>query len=80
MPELQRALATLAFTAKTSCSPYKELFEEGQWQELMDIFHRDLYKLHGLPAEALLTAHLQVGGWNKGKDPVIGGREGGLSI
>ena len=34
MQEMQRAVATLAFTSKTPCLLYQELFQDAQWQQL----------------------------------------------
>jgi len=61
MQELQRAVATLAFTCRTTCPPYSALFEEGAWAALSDLFHRELYRLHALTPESLLVVHLQAG-------------------
>jgi macrophage erythroblast attacher len=61
LPELQRAVATLAFTAKTTCTTYAALFSEQQWQDLVALFYQDLYRLHGLPSDSGLSAHLQAG-------------------
>lgn len=61
MSELQRALATLAFTASTKCAVYKAMFDESQWDMLADLFYKELYRLHLLPPESLLTVHLQAG-------------------
>jgi hypothetical protein len=61
MPELQRALATLAFPASTRLAAYKALFAEGQWASLLELFHRELYRMHCLLPESQLTVHLQVG-------------------
>lgn len=61
MAELQRAVATLAFTARTRLEVYKSLFDDAQWQSLADMFMRDLYKLHALTPEPLLHVYLQAG-------------------
>jgi len=60
MPELQRALGALAFGPRSRCSRYAPLFEDGAWQELVELFHRELYRLAALPPESLLTVHMQV--------------------
>lgn len=36
--ELQRAVATLAFRAHTTCARYAELFADSQWDELVGLF------------------------------------------
>lgn len=61
MPELQRALAALVFGRNTKVSPYKALFSEGRWASLLELFLRELYRLHALLPESALTVHLQVG-------------------
>lgn len=60
MAELQRALATLALTASTKVAPYKALFSEQQWTALLDLFYKELYRLHNLLPESQLEIHLQV--------------------
>jgi hypothetical protein len=60
MPELQRALATLAFKSSTNVAAYKVLFQEQQWIALLELFHKELYRLHCLLPESQLTVHLQV--------------------
>eukprot|EP00878_Enallax_costatus_P013554 GHUV01014172.1.p1 GENE.GHUV01014172.1~~GHUV01014172.1.p1 ORF type:complete len:229 (+),score=67.21 GHUV01014172.1:131-817(+) len=61
MAELQRALATLALTANTKVVPYKALFSEQQWSVLLELFHKELYRLHNLLPESQLEIHLQAG-------------------
>lgn len=61
LQELQRAVATLAFTRHTQCEPYRALFDNCQWQALADLFLKDLYRLYSLPQESLLVVHLQAG-------------------
>ncbi|KAF6259264.1 CTLH/CRA C-terminal to lish motif domain-containing protein [Scenedesmus sp. NREL 46B-D3] len=61
MHELQRALATLAFPASTRVATYKALFQEGQWGSLLELFQRELYRMHCLLPESQLTVHLQAG-------------------
>ncbi|KAG2454742.1 hypothetical protein HYH02_000578 [Chlamydomonas schloesseri] len=61
--ELQRAVTTLAFppAARDRVPAYKALFEESAWRGLADLFLRDLYRLHSLTPESLLTVYLQAG-------------------
>lgn len=61
MQELQRAAALLAFQAGTQCAPYRQLFEEERWAELIELFHQELYRLNSLPPTSLLSIHLQAG-------------------
>jgi hypothetical protein len=60
MPELQRVLAALVFGSSTKVAPYKALFAEGRWALLLELFLRELFKLHALLPESALTVHLQV--------------------
>ncbi len=57
---LQRAMAVLAFKADTQCGPYKHLFEEQQWQSLVELFYQELYRLNNLTPQSVLAVHLQV--------------------
>jgi len=59
LPELQRALAALAFRAGTACEPYAALFAPGAWGRLADLFRCEVYRLHSLPPESQLVVHLQ---------------------
>lgn len=61
MEELQLAVATLAFKSTTSCPRYQELFSDKQWDEVINLFHTDLFRLNCLTPESLLTIHLQAG-------------------
>lgn len=61
MPELQRVLATLAFSPTTKVAAYRALFSEQQWAALLELFHKELYRLHSLLPESQLTVQLQVG-------------------
>lgn len=61
MPELQRVLAALVFGCRTKLTTYKALFSEGRWTALLELFLRELYRLHALLPESALTVHLQAG-------------------
>lgn len=61
LPEFQRTVASLVFTDKTTCSVYKPLFDEQQWEVLIDAFYKELYRLSFLPQESLLSIYLQAG-------------------
>lgn len=61
MSELQHAVATLAFKADTACKAYQQLFDESQWTELVELFHKELYRLNSLTPISLLSVHLQAG-------------------
>ena len=59
LPELQRALAALAFRAGTACEPYAALFAPAAWARLAELFRCEVYRLHSLPPESQLVVHLQ---------------------
>jgi macrophage erythroblast attacher len=61
MKELQRVTATLVFRSSTNCVPYKVLFEQNQWDSLVDQFKQEFYKLYGMTLEPLLNIYLQAG-------------------
>lgn len=57
----QRAMALLAFSPDTDCVPYKDLYADARWDELIDMFEQDNYRLHGLPRESVLETTLKAG-------------------
>ncbi|KAL2526130.1 LisH/CRA/RING-U-box domains-containing protein [Abeliophyllum distichum] len=61
MKELQRVTATLAFKSNTECATYKALFEEKQWDYLVDQFKQEFCRLYGMTLEPLLNIYLQAG-------------------
>ncbi|KAK3140650.1 hypothetical protein QOZ80_5AG0403820 [Eleusine coracana subsp. coracana] len=61
MKELQRVTATLVFRSSTNCGPYKVLFEQNQWDRLVDQFKQEFCKLYGMTLEPLLNIYLQAG-------------------
>ncbi|KAG8067261.1 hypothetical protein GUJ93_ZPchr0005g15727 [Zizania palustris] len=61
MKELQRVTATLVFRSSTNCAPYKVLFEQNQWDCLVDQFKQEFYKLYGMTLEPLLNIYMQAG-------------------
>jgi hypothetical protein len=58
---LQRAAATLALGPATRVPRYARLFSAAAWDDLSRLFLEELFRLHGLPAQAPLAAHLQAG-------------------
>lgn len=61
MRHVQRVIALLAFPPGTECEPYKAMYAQERWEELGRAFHRDNYKLHGLPTESLLETTVKAG-------------------
>lgn len=58
--EFQQATATLAFIGMES-SPYQALFADSQWAGLVELFRKEVYKLHNFTSDSLLSMHLQAG-------------------
>ncbi|EFA81832.1 lissencephaly type-1-like motif-containing protein [Heterostelium album PN500] len=61
MPEIQAAMATLAFKKDQQCSKYRPLFQEERWNDLIQQFKSDNYNLHSLTHHSLLNISLQSG-------------------
>lgn len=61
-------MAILAFKADTQCSPYKHLFQEEQWESLVQLFHQELYKLNNITPQSVLAIHLQASTSNSLRD------------
>ncbi|QDZ18945.1 CTLH domain-containing protein [Chloropicon primus] len=66
MKEFQEAMATLVYGPYwprpfDKSSHYGHLFLDDQWEDLVQIFKRDLYQLYALPADSNLAIHIQAG-------------------
>lgn len=61
MGDVQRAMALLAFGPNHDCQPYKNMYAVERWDELVDAFLLDNYRIHGLPKESLLETTLKAG-------------------
>eukprot|EP01102_Stenamoeba_stenopodia_P008643 TRINITY_DN2511_c0_g1_i1.p1 TRINITY_DN2511_c0_g1~~TRINITY_DN2511_c0_g1_i1.p1 ORF type:complete len:546 (-),score=131.93 TRINITY_DN2511_c0_g1_i1:220-1857(-) len=59
--KIQRAMGTLAFRRDSGSTPYKQLFDDHQWKELITQFKNDLCLIHGLPLESAFYVHLGCG-------------------
>ncbi|KAJ1974014.1 GID complex subunit containing RING finger motif [Dimargaris xerosporica] len=59
--QVEQAMGLLAFNPKTSCEPYKRLFDPERWQALIQHFREANYALHALPEPAPLHLTLQTG-------------------
>ncbi|XP_020243770.1 macrophage erythroblast attacher-like [Asparagus officinalis] len=59
--ELEHVMGAFAFSGNTECETYKVLFEEKQWDYLVEEFKREFYRLYGITTESLLDIHLQAG-------------------
>ena len=66
MKELQEAMATLVYGPwwprhQNESSHYGHLFSDTQWEDLVQIFKRDMCQLYMLPADSNLAIHVQAG-------------------
>lgn len=61
LKEFQRVVAALAFGPESQHPRYHPLFREDRWTELVREFYGDLFKLHSMPRQSLLSIHLQAG-------------------
>eukprot|EP00761_Pharyngomonas_kirbyi_P013613 gb/GECH01013642.1/.p1 GENE.gb/GECH01013642.1/~~gb/GECH01013642.1/.p1 ORF type:complete len:384 (+),score=108.61 gb/GECH01013642.1/:1-1152(+) len=59
--DVSQAMATLAFGGETKCQPYKKLFDSNRWNQLIDQFKIDNYRIHSLTTEPLININLQAG-------------------
>lgn len=59
--DVQKSMVLLAYVKSTDASTYQELLNENRWNQLIDIFKQDNYKIHQLPEQSSFTAILQAG-------------------
>ncbi|KAK7109494.1 E3 ubiquitin-protein transferase MAEA-like isoform X2 [Littorina saxatilis] len=59
-PEVQKVMGLLAFTADTDIAEYQALFSEARWDELVQQFRQENFRLHQLNS-SVFTAALQAG-------------------
>ncbi|CEG70497.1 hypothetical protein RMATCC62417_06384 [Rhizopus microsporus] len=56
-----QAMGLLAYKSDTQCQPYKDLYDEKRWQELIHQFRSDNYALCSLTSHPLMSITLQAG-------------------
>ncbi|CEJ05334.1 hypothetical protein RMCBS344292_19277 [Rhizopus microsporus] len=56
-----QAMGLLAYKSDTQCQPYKDLYDEKRWQELIHQFRNDNYALCSLTSHPLMSITLQAG-------------------
>ncbi|XP_022080728.1 macrophage erythroblast attacher-like [Acanthaster planci] len=61
LAEVQRVMGLLAFPADTDVSHYKELLDGHRWQQIVDQFREENYKLYQLNITPVLTVSLEAG-------------------
>ncbi|RKP40200.1 CTLH/CRA C-terminal to lish motif domain-containing protein [Dimargaris cristalligena] len=59
--QIEQAMGLLAFSALTTCEPYKQLYDTSRWQHLIDHFRTDNFSLNALADPAPLLLTLQTG-------------------
>uniref|UniRef100_A0A0E0KYS3 LisH domain-containing protein n=1 Tax=Oryza punctata TaxID=4537 RepID=A0A0E0KYS3_ORYPU len=70
MKELQRVTATLVFRSSTNCAPYKVLFEQNQWDSLVDQFKQEFCKLFCFDGNCPKEDPLSLPGFRKLAEPL----------
>jgi macrophage erythroblast attacher len=58
---VQQGMGLLAFPLDTLIQPYKDLLDTGRWQQLIEQFRAENYRLHQLSSQSMFTVALQVG-------------------
>jgi macrophage erythroblast attacher len=62
MPAVQQAMGALAFPATVDKPlPYRELFDDERWEDLVYEFRQEHHRLHVLPPHSLLAIATQAG-------------------
>jgi macrophage erythroblast attacher len=59
--DLQRVMGLLAFPADTPVEPYRSLFDESRWDELVEQFRTDNFRLYQLSSSSVFSVALQAG-------------------
>ncbi|KAF7729140.1 GID complex subunit containing RING finger motif [Apophysomyces ossiformis] len=59
--KIMQAMGMLPFPSNTLCQPYKDLYDNGRWFELITQFRADNYALCSLTSHPLLSITLQAG-------------------
>ena len=58
---VQQAMALLAFQPDTAVTPYADLFREERWQQLIEQFRAENYRLFQLCSQSVFSVALQAG-------------------
>ncbi|KAJ8316899.1 hypothetical protein KUTeg_004803 [Tegillarca granosa] len=61
LSDVQRSMGLLAFPNNTSISPYRDLLDGSRWQDLVQQFRYENFKLHQLNQSSVFTVTLQAG-------------------
>lgn len=58
---VQQGMGLLAFPLDTLIQPYKDLLDSNRWQQLIEQFRSENYRLHQLSSQSMFTVSLQSG-------------------
>lgn len=58
--EFQQVMCSLLFGQASEGNPYSSLFDQSQWSGIAELFYQELYRLHSMTQQSLLTIELQV--------------------
>ncbi|CAH0381822.1 unnamed protein product [Bemisia tabaci] len=61
LKDIQHCMALLAFPTNTEIAPYKEMLNESRWDQLVEQFRRENYRLFQLASQSVFTVALQAG-------------------
>lgn len=59
--DVQKSMVLLAYAKSTDAAMYQDLLNENRWNQLIDLFRQDNFKIHQLPEQSCFTAILQAG-------------------
>ncbi|KAG2117297.1 CTLH/CRA C-terminal to lish motif domain-containing protein [Suillus discolor] len=61
LPQIMQAATLLAIKPSTTCGPYRRLYDDSRWLDLIQAFRLAIYNLNSLPTEPLLNLALYSG-------------------
>ncbi len=61
LQSVQRVMGLLAFPVDTQVQPYQEMLKDSRWQDLIEQFRRENYRLYQLSNHSIFTVALQAG-------------------
>ncbi len=59
--DVQKSMVLLAYVKSTDASTYQELLNINRWDQIIELFKQENYKIHQLPEQSSFTAILQAG-------------------
>jgi len=61
LAKVQKACALLAYPKESHMHPYREMYSDSKWQELIEQFRAENYRLYQLSNQSVFTVALQAG-------------------